>query len=91
MNRADLITIIAKDVGITKSQADKVLRALTKTVITTLKRGDRVTLIGFGIFSVLQRKTRNGRNPQTGAVIKINSRKIPKFKPGKNFDDPPGW
>ena len=55
------------------------------SVVATLKKGDRVTLVGFGTFSVSERAARNGRNPQTGAVIKIKARKVPKFKAGKEF------
>jgi DNA-binding protein HU-beta len=85
MNKADLIDKLAKDAGITKTQANAALDSFTDTVITTLKKGDRVTLVGFGTFSVSERAARNGRNPQTGAVIKIKARKVPKFKAGKEF------
>src|SRR6478736_3423701 len=85
MNKAELIDKIAKDAGVTKSQANDALDSFTSTVITSLKKGDRVTLVGFGTFSVSERAARNGRNPQTGAVIKIKARKVPKFKAGKEF------
>jgi DNA-binding protein HU-beta len=85
MNKADLIDKLSKDAGITKSQANTALDSFTETVITSLKKGDRVTLVGFGTFSVSDRAARNGRNPQTGAVIKIKARKVPKFKAGKEF------
>jgi len=85
MNKAELIDKIAKDCGITKTQANEALDSLTAAVITTLKKGDRVTLVGFGTFSVSERAARNGRNPQTGEVIKIKARKVPKFKAGKEF------
>lgn len=85
MNKAELIDKIAKDAGVTKSQANDALDSFTNTVITSLKKGDRVTLVGFGTFSVSERAARNGRNPQTGAVIKIKARKVPKFKAGKEF------
>jgi DNA-binding protein HU-beta len=85
MNKADLIDKISKDAGITKAQANTALDSFTDTVIATLKKGDRVTLVGFGTFSVSDRAARNGRNPQTGAVIKIKARKVPKFKAGKEF------
>ncbi|MCF8449872.1 MAG: HU family DNA-binding protein [Taibaiella sp.] len=85
MNKAELIDKISKDAGITKVQANDALDAFTSTVVTTLKKGDRVTLVGFGTFSVSERSARNGRNPQTGAVIKIKARKVPKFKAGKEF------
>ncbi len=85
MNKAELIDKISKDAGITKVQANDALDAFTSSVVTTLKKGDRVTLVGFGTFSVSERAARNGRNPQTGAVIKIKARKVPKFKAGKEF------
>jgi DNA-binding protein HU-beta len=85
MNKAELIDKISKDVGITKVQANAALDSFTSTVVTTLKKGNRVTLVGFGTFSVSERSARNGRNPQTGAVIKIKARKVPKFKAGKEF------
>lgn len=85
MNKADLIDKISKDADITKAQANAALDSFTDTVIATLKKGDRVTLVGFGTFSVSERAARNGRNPQTGAVIKIKARKVPKFKAGKEF------
>ena len=85
MNKAELIDKIAKDAGITKVQANDALDAFTGAVVASLKKGDRVTLVGFGTFSVSERAARNGRNPQTGAVIKIKARKVPKFKAGKEF------
>lgn len=85
MNKAELIDQIAKDADITKTQANEALDSFTNTVIKALKKGGRVTLVGFGTFSVSERSARNGRNPQTGEVIKIKARKVPKFKPGKEF------
>lgn len=85
MNKAELIDQIAKDAGVTKTQANDALDSFTNAVIATLKKGDRVTLVGFGTFSVSERSARNGRNPQTGEVIKIKARKVPKFKAGKEF------
>jgi DNA-binding protein HU-beta len=61
------------------------LDSFTNAIISTLKKGDKVTLVGFGTFSVSQRAARNGRNPQTGEVIKIKASKVPKFKAGKEF------
>jgi len=87
MNKAELIGKITKDAGITKKQANDALDSFANGVITTLKKGDTVTLVGFGTFSVSQRAARNGRNPQTGATIKIKATKIPKFKAGKDFKD----
>lgn len=85
MNKAELIDKISKDANITKAQANEALDSFTDAVVTTLKKGERVTLVGFGTFSVSERAARNGRNPQTGAVIKIKARKVPKFKAGKEF------
>ena len=87
MNKAELIEQISKNAGITKAQANESLESFTGAVITTLKKGDTVTLVGFGSFSVSSRAARNGRNPQTGETIKIKARKVPKFKPGKEFKD----
>jgi len=85
MNKAELIEQIAKDAGLTKVQANDVLNSFTNAVVSSLKKGENVTLVGFGTFSVSQRSARNGRNPQTGEVIKIKARKLPKFKAGKDF------
>ena len=85
MNKAELIDKLSADAGITKKQAGEVLTSFTETVISTLKKGENVTLVGFGTYSVAQRAARNGRNPQTGATIKIKAKKVPKFKPGKEF------
>jgi DNA-binding protein HU-beta len=85
MNKAELIEQIAKDASLTKVQANEVLNSFTNAVVSSLKKGENVTLVGFGTFSVSQRSARNGRNPQTGEVIKIKARKLPKFKAGKDF------
>ncbi len=85
MNKAALIDQIAKNVGITKVQAGNILDSFTNAVIGALKKGDTISLAGFGNFTVSQRAARNGRNPQTGAIIKIKATKVPKFKAGKNF------
>jgi DNA-binding protein HU-beta len=87
MNKAELVDQISKDSGITKIQAGAALDALTGAITATLKKGDKVTLVGFGTFSVSQRAARNGRNPQTGEVIKIKASKSPKFKAGKEFSE----
>ncbi|MDB5196972.1 MAG: DNA-binding protein [Flaviaesturariibacter sp.] len=85
MNKAELIAQIAEDAGITKTQANATLDSFVTAVTKTLKKGDKVTLVGFGTFSVTKRAARNGRNPQTGAVIKIKARKVAKFKAGKEL------
>ena len=87
MNKAELIEKIAKDAGITKKQANEAIDSFTSAVVATLKKGDKVTLVGFGTFSVTARAARNGRNPQTGTTIKIKARKVPKFKAGKDFSE----
>lgn len=85
MNKAELIDQIAKDATITKVQAGAALDAFTEAVVSALKKGDTVTLVGFGSFSVSQRAARTGRNPQTGEILKIKAKKSPKFKAGKDF------
>ncbi len=85
MNKAQLIDAMAADAGITKAQAKKALDSFINNVEKTLKKGGKVTLIGFGTFSVQTRKAREGRNPATGAKIKIPAKKIVKFKAGSNL------
>ncbi len=87
MNKAELISHVAEKSGITKTQANDTIDAITNAIIGTLKKGDKVTLVGFGTFSVSQRAARNGRNPQTGETIKIKASKVAKFKAGKEFTD----
>ena len=85
MNKAELISKISDDAGITKTQANETLDSFVEAVAKTLKGGGKVTLVGFGTFSVSKRAARNGRNPQTGAVIKIKAKKVAKFKAGKEL------
>jgi len=85
MNKAELIAKIADDAEITKTQANATLDSFIEAVTKTLKGGGKVTLVGFGTFSVSKRAARNGRNPQTGAVIKIKAKKVAKFKAGKEL------
>jgi DNA-binding protein HU-beta len=82
MNKGNLIDKIAAGSHINKVQAAAAIETLVTSVTSALKKGDRVTLVGFGTFSVSQRKARSGRNPQTGAVIKIAARKVARFTPG---------
>ena len=82
MTKTELVDKMAKDAKVTKAAAGKALDSLIDGVKKALKKGDKVTLIGFGTFSVSQRKARKGRNPQTGAEIKIPARKAPKFSAG---------
>jgi DNA-binding protein HU-beta len=85
MNKAELIEKIAADAEITKKQADNAINSFTEAVAKSLKKGDKLTLVGFGTFSVSKRAARNGRNPQTGATIKIKAKKVAKFKAGKEL------
>ncbi len=85
MNKSELIQTLAEEAGITKTQANTALDAFVGAVTKTLKKGDKVTLVGFGTFSVSKRAARNGRNPQTGEVIKIKARKVARFKAGKEL------
>lgn len=85
MNKAELVAKLADDAGITKTQANAVLDSFTTTVQKVLKAGDKLTLVGFGTFSVSKRAARTGRNPQTGATIKIKAKKVARFKAGKEL------
>ena len=85
MNKGDLINKIAEDAGLTKTQASAALDAVTDGVTSTLAKGDKLTLVGFGTFSVSHRAARKGRNPQTGKEISIAPKNVVKFKPGKEL------
>ena len=85
MNKAELVAQLADDAGITKSQANAAVDSFVDTVTKVLKKGDKVTLVGFGTFSVSKRAARSGRNPQTGEVIKIKAKKVARFKAGKEL------
>jgi DNA-binding protein HU-beta len=87
MNKSDLITAIAENANLTKTDAGRALDGLTKTIEATLKAGDSVALVGFGSFEVKERAERTGRNPQTGDAITIVAAKIPGFKAGKALKD----
>lgn len=87
MNKGDLINKIAESANITKTQAGSALDATINSITSALKKGDKVTLIGFGTFSVSKRSARTGRNPRTGKEIKIAAKKVARFKPGKSLSD----
>jgi len=87
MNKADLINAIAKEAEISKKASEVALNTFMAAVTKALKKGDSVVLTGFGTFSTMKRKARTGRNPQTGAEIKIPAKTAPKFKPGKALKD----
>ena len=87
MNKAQLIDAMAADAGISKAQAKAALDSFTGKVGSTLSGGGRVSLVGFGSFSVSERAARDGRNPQTGEEIQIAAANIPTFKAGKGLKD----
>ena len=82
MNKGHLVDRVAGAAKITKTQAATAIDTLVDGVTASLKKGERVTLVGFGTFSISQQRARNGRNPQTGSLIKIAARKVAKFTPG---------
>jgi nucleoid DNA-binding protein len=86
MNKADLVNEVAKVVS-TKKQAQAAVDRVLSTITAALKKGESVTLVGFGTFKVQERKARRGRNPQTGAQIFIQARKAPRFVAGKALKD----
>lgn len=87
MNKTDLIEHIAKHADISKAAATRSLEAALGAIKTTLRKGGSVSLVGFGTFAVGKRAARSGRNPRTGAAIKIKAAKVPKFRPGKALKD----
>jgi len=87
VNKAELIEAVAASADISKAAASRAVDGMTKAITKALKKGDTVTLVGFGTFSVRKRAARQGRNPQTGEVIKIKASKQPVFKAGKALKD----
>ena len=87
MTKADLVNAMAEKAGLSKTDAEKALKAFIDAVTEALKAGEKVALVGFGTFSVGERAARTGKNPQTGAQIKIAAAKSPKFKAGKALKD----
>ena len=85
MNKGEMVDKIAADTGLSKTAASAAFDSVIKNVEDTLKKGQKVTVVGFGTFSVSKRKARTGRNPQTGAAIKIPAKKVPKFTPGSEL------
>jgi len=85
MNKGQLIDAIASQSHLTKAASEKALNAAIKAITGSLKKGNRVGLVGFGSFSVVQRRARTGRNPQTGKEIRIPAKKVVKFKPGADL------
>jgi DNA-binding protein HU-beta len=87
VNKAELIEVIAVHADISKAAAGRALEATITSIQTSLKKGDVVTLVGFGTFSVGKRAARTGRNPRTGTALKIKASRVPKFRAGKALRD----
>lgn len=87
MNKAELIDAVAEAADISKASASRALDGALDAITKSLKKGDSVTLVGFGTFSVRKRAARSGRNPRTGETIKIKASKVPGFKAGKALKD----
>jgi DNA-binding protein HU-beta len=87
VNKIELIEHVAKQADISKAAAGRALEAVVGGIRTALRKGNSVTLVGFGTFSIGKRAARAGRNPRTGAAIKIKAAKVPKFRPGKALKD----
>ena len=87
MNKTELINQIAEPADISKKEAGDALQSFTMAVTDTMNKGDKLTLVGFGTFSVSKRAARDGRNPQTGKAIKIPAKNVVKFKVGKMLDE----
>ncbi len=87
MNKTQLVDLVAKNTQLTKTAVEDVLNNSLEVIKKSVKKGDDVTLVGFGTFTKSKRKARTGRNPQTGKEIKIPSMTVPRFRPGKEFKD----
>ena len=87
MNKAELVEEVANQRGLTKKMSREAIDAMTSVITDALARGEKVSLVGFGTFQVMERKARRGRNPQTGQTLQIAAKKVAKFKPGKGLRD----
>ncbi len=87
MNKVELAAAIANETGLAKKDAEAAVKAFVEVVTEELKKGEKVQLVGFGTFEVVERAAREGRNPQTGKTMKIKASKAPKFKAGKGLKD----
>ena len=87
MNKADLVSAVADKAGLSKADADRAVAAFVEAVSGALKGGEKVTIVGFGTFSVSRREARQGRNPRTGQAVQIAARATPKFKASKGLDE----
>ncbi len=87
MNKQALAELVHGKLGGTKVQAEEVVDSIFDAIISTLKKGDEVSIAGFGIFSVKQRAARTARNPKTGEQVKVEAKRVPKFRPAKGLKD----
>jgi DNA-binding protein HU-beta len=87
MNKAQLLEKVAKKTKLTKIQSEIIIDATLEVIQNAVSKGEEVKLVGFGTFSQLNRRARNGRNPKTGAAVVVPEAKVPRFKPGKEFKD----
>ena len=87
MNKTDLVDAVSIEAEVTKAEAARAVDAVINSITKALKKGDAVTLVGFGTFQVRKRAARTGRNPRTGKALKIKAAKVPKFRPGKGLKD----
>ena len=87
MTKTSMVESVARNAGVTKAEASRVMEALIKSVTDALSKGEKVTMTGFGTFEVRQRAARMGRNPQTGATIQIPAQRTPAFRAGKSLKD----
>jgi len=85
VNKAELVEELVNETGLTRRTAREAVNTVTSVITDALARGEKVTLVGFGTFKVMERKARTGRNPQTGQTIQIPAKKAPKFRPGKGL------
>ena len=89
MNKAQLVEAVALDANLTKVEARKAIDAMIRVTVQALREGERLTLTGLGSFSIQQKAERVGRNPRTGAAVKIPARKVIRFRPAVRSNDPP--
>jgi len=85
VNKAELVEEVVNETGLTRRTAREAVNTVTSVITDALARAEKVTLVGFGTFKVMERKARTGRNPQTGQTIQIPAKKAPKFRPGKGL------
>lgn len=87
MNKGELVDAIAERADVTKKSAEQILTAALDVIGETVASGDKVTLVGFGVFEARDRKSRQGRNPSTGELVEIPASRVPRFAPGKTFKE----